>query len=177
MAIEFGVSANPKQNNLGNPMQPLWDAQKQQVEQPRNDNGAMALLAALFGGQQQQSGGGLAGLLAAMKPRHLGIGGAEITDTNPRGYAGGDPFVNGFFQNKPLVNVLPQTTVADIDPAKIANLDAYYNQPEEMQVPFSETNMKTNGDIRYRTTAPLQRVPQSASPWELLRSIYRRYGN
>lgn len=67
-------------------------------------------------GMVPQNDGGIGALLKAfMSPqgRHLGIGGAEITDANPYGNTGGDPFKNGFFKQAAPVgpmNYLAGTT-------------------------------------------------------------------
>jgi hypothetical protein len=61
----------------------------------------IALLKA-FAPQQQQQGFNPADFAALFKkepPRHLGVGGGEVTADNPLGYTGGSPFSNGFFKN------------------------------------------------------------------------------
>lgn len=70
------ISPQVQVNNQGQDFAPIF------APQAANDGGIGALLKAF----------------TAPHGHHFGIGGAEISDTNPYGNPGGDPFKNGFFK-------------------------------------------------------------------------------
>lgn len=72
----FAQGAMAPQVQVNNPMAPVA---------PANDGGIGALLKAF----------------TAPRGHHFGIGGAEISQDNPYGNPGGDPFKNGFFKSPP----------------------------------------------------------------------------
>lgn len=87
--------------------------------------------------------GGMAALLKAFtapRGRHLGIGGDEMTQANPMGNFGGDPFTNGFFK--------PQT------PAQSMNYLTGTPHPDPMQLAMIQAAQ------RQRTTTPAIPMPQ-----------------
>lgn len=81
----FGASAHPQ---LPQAPQPVGDPNTQMM---------MQFLQSL--NQHQQQGPDLASIIQSLHqpPRHLGADGGEITDQNPMGHLGGDPWKNGFF--------------------------------------------------------------------------------
>lgn len=82
------------------------------------------IMAMLKGLQQPQQPamdiGALAGVLNAPKGHHYGIGGQEITQDNPMGNAGGDPFRNGFFVGAQTLQ--PHNVLAGSSPQAVRNM-------------------------------------------------------
>lgn len=77
-------------------------AQPMQQQQPVQGSDMAQLFAALAQSMQAQTALAPQKLQLqndALFGRKLGIGGERITEQNPRGYAGGDPFTNGFFKD------------------------------------------------------------------------------
>jgi len=81
--------------------------------------------------------------LNAPRGHHLGIGGAEMTQANPMGNFGGDPFTNGFFKPNPQSDYRP---------------GAEYHMPTMPQqqpfMPFQGAQAPTPGSPIYRQQNP-----------------------
>lgn len=96
----------------------LTAAMNPQAGTPAGGLDIMAMIRAMQQQQAQQPNLAiLAQVLNAPRGHHYGIGGGEISDANPLGNAGGDPFSNGFFQNHaPMLptNVLGGSSPQDI---------------------------------------------------------------
>jgi len=97
-AFLAAIGGNPGIPGLGLGLMGQAQAQPQIGQAPAQFGG--------MGGQPQAPAAGgfdFAKIIQALNAphgRHLGMGGQEITNENPLGNAGGDPFSNGFFQTK-----------------------------------------------------------------------------
>ncbi len=99
----------------------------------------------------------LPALLQALKPVRRGIGGEEITNDNPMGYAGGDPWKNGTFDNASRMS--PEALHASQGNTAVNQWDALVKGPGITPQSLADArngmpNHQAPGVVTGRTPAP-----------------------
>lgn len=126
----FSFTLQPEQQQPALPQWPQMQLPTAPTTPPPAQQNPMAMFAQMMQQlmqpqQQQPQQNGLAQLIQAIQPKHLGMGGAEVTQQNPTGDMR-NPFGTGFFKNPAERQGIEQSRQAGMPSVQSLANNPYY---------------------------------------------------